>query len=279
MGNAYAKGVALSFGLLACTVSVHNALDKAKSGNKLICTGTNDKAHTASQVTQANKCATCGEIGYTQIKKGRPVEGGFVVITAEESTQAASDAMLGKRVSALTAHPAEPLEASTVPGEKLYYLTPDPGSDVPYAALVALVTRHPELAFVSLWTPSSRASQFRLVVREGVLAMQERVRQENVRSVPTVTAEAPEAMIAMAEQVLALPGFVIDYDASTYADTYEANIAAIVAAKEVTPGESSTPTASVTALPTAASNAMAALQAMLDAANVTPITKRRKKAS
>ncbi len=275
---ALAKGVALTFGLVSCPVSVYNALDKAVSGNKQVCTGPAGEEHAVALVTQANTCASCGTVPYTQIKKGRPVDGGYVIITEAEATEASAEASIWKRRSDLTAHAAEEVESTTTPGEKLYYLVPEAGAEVPYAVLAHLVSAHPELAFVSLWTPRSRAGQFRLLVRQGVLTWQERVRQENVRSVPEVTAEAPEAMIGMAEQVLGLPGMIITYDAATYADTYEAKIAEIVAAKDVLVGD--TPLDTPSAAPAVATSAMAALQAMLDAAKAeAPPKKARKSAT
>lgn len=283
--SALRKGVALSFGLMAANVSVHSAIEKSKSGNKNCCEGVQGKdPHPLQPISSVNRCLVCqDDVPYGEIVKGREVEGGFVKVEAEEIVEASVDAVALKKRTALTPSPTEQVEAQTVPGEKLYYLTPDPGAETTYAAMRHLVETHPELTFMSLWTPSSRATQFALKVREGCLVMQERVRQENVRAVPPVEAEAPEAMLKMADQVLGLEGIVQDYDPATYTDTYEQKIADIIATKTPVAGqmEIATPGVNTPSTAVAGMDALAAMLANAEASNRKPAKKAaaRKKAS
>lgn len=271
---AIASKVALTFGLVTINVAVHNALDKPKSGNKLVCTGTG-KEHPLSLIRQVHTCAECGEVPYTALKRARPVADGLVLLEDEEIAEARTDSLATKTATALSPHPSEQVESTTVPGSAMYYLMPNPGFESAYAIVATLVAAHPELAFMSLWTPRTRTGQFLLRSVDGVLVWQERVRQENVRSRPEVSADAPAPMVAMAEQVLSLPGVVSDYDPTTYADTFEQKIAAVAAAKA--PVSVAAPSPDGQAPPVVASDAMSALQAMLDAAKPAPKAKAKSK--
>lgn len=270
-----AKSVTLSFGLMSTDVSVHSALDKEKSGNKLVCVGgftgvdpktskpVEHQAHDPRPIGQVNVCTSCDDIvPYTSLQKARPVGDGFVLLTEDEVTEAKVDVLKLKKATSVTPHPTEQVDMSTAPGEKLYYLLPNPGAQQTYAAFVYLVENHPEYTFMQLWTPRSRAGQFALKVKDGCLVWQERERAENIRPVPEVEAEAPAPMLKMADQVLELEGVVTDYDPATYEDTYERKIADIIATKEVISGESVITTPGVS-VPTSAVAGMDALAKML----------------
>lgn len=261
-----ASGVSLSFGLLTCTVSMSSAVEP-KVSNTNVCTGTDAHGeHAVAKVGSRNTCPECGDIAYTDIKKARKVGDGYVLLTEEDLAAVAGDpaaAERSKKTAALTAHPAENVDLRTTTGEKLYYLTPATGSEDSYATLFALVRSHPELVFLAQWTPRSKTGTFALKAFQGTLCFQERERAESIRQAPAVPTEAPPALLAMAEQVLALPGLVVEYDPATYADSYEQKIAEIVAAK--TPTSLIVPDAPAGA-PAVQGNAMDALQAMLAAA-------------
>lgn len=261
--HALAKGVKLAFGLVGCTVTLYNAIEPDKSGNVTICQGPDsENEHPPIKLRYPKVCEKCGEIPQEQVRKAQVVGDEFIPLTDEEIAGARESDLELKKLAGLTPHPAAAVDESTVPGEKLYYLVPEGSADV-YAAMRHLVVAHPELAWMLRWTPRSRASQFRLVAFGEVLAFQERVHPDNVRSRPEVDAPDNPALIAMAEQVLALPGMVTDYDPETYADKYGEKIAALVASK--TPVAGVTPLVAPSATPVAASDAMAALQAMLNA--------------
>lgn len=258
-----ASGVSLSFGLLSCTVSMTSAVE-AKVSNTNVCTGVGSE-HAITKTSLTTSCPTCGPLAHTDIKKARKVGDGYVLLTDEDLAEVAGDpeqAARLKKTASLTAHPAEGIDIKTVPGEKLYYLTPATGSEPAYATLYTLVERHPELVFLAQWTPRSKSATFALKAFQGALCFQERERAENIRQAPEVPTEAPEALVAMAEQVLTLPGLIVDYDPATYADTFEQKIAEIVATK--TPTSLIVPDAPEGA-PATTGNAMEALQAMLAA--------------
>ena len=282
--------ISLSFGLINAGVSVHNALEP-KVSNKSVCTGsiptvdahgvtgvTGD--HAPRKINQVQRCTTCAEnVPYAEIKKAREVPGGFVLLDVEEIKGAKADNEKHKKLASLTPHPAPDVEAGTVPGEKLYYLTPEAGAEQAYAVLHHLVHTHTELTFMTLWVPRSAVGVFALRTRGDVLVLQERVPAAATKAAPAITADAPAPLLAMADQFLTIDGVVTDFDAAAYADTYEANIQKIIASKVPVPA---TPDA---ATPVVASGGdlMANLAAQIAAAgNVTAITKKkspRKKAA
>lgn len=279
---ALKKGVAFSVGLVTVSCSINGATEKA-AGNVTVCCGTDPaKPHDPQRISQVRRCADCGDVPYTALKKAREVPTGLVLLEDDEIVEAKGDAEKYKTQVALTPHPAATVYARTAPGEKAYYVTPDPGHEVAYDVLRTMIGNHPELAFVGQWTPRSNAGQFRVTVREGCLMMTELVREQQVKTPPVVTAEAPEAMRAMAEQVLLLPDVVQDYDPDTYADRYEERIQALLATKQVvSAGGTATPTPSAPSIPASQQAAMDALSAMLAAAAPAPAKAKtpRKKAS
>lgn len=259
--RSIASGVALQFGLISASVSMTSALDKAAatSGNVQVC----DAGHDARRISQPKVCPECGEVPFQQLKKARPVEGGLVVLEEEDLVELSKDAERFKKAASVSAHPAEQVEVLTTAGEKMYFLTPDKGHEAGYAALLGLVDAHPDLAFMTQWTPRSASAQFRLRSYKGALVFQERTRAGTVRDAPDVTLGDNSALIAMAEQFLAMPGLIVDYDPETYADKTEERLAAILATKEVVAvaGEQVS-----TVTPEAVDDLMAKLQAHLAAA-------------
>lgn len=269
MATNVATGVALSLGLITASVSVQSARPPKTrgTGNVMVC----DAGHDAAQITQPPTCPDCGPVPYQQLKKARPVDGGLVVLEAEEISEAAVDVLKYKKRAAVTAHPAEQVEALTAAGEKFYYLLPDAGHEAAYGTLLALVVNHPELAFVTQWTPRSAMGQFRLMQYEGALCFQERTNGSGLRDAPSLDLEVNAQLVAMAEQVLKLT--TAPYDPETYRDTYEERIAAIVAGK--------TPVAatkeSTSALPV--DDLMERLRAQLEELDAPKKTPRRKPAA
>ena len=275
--RSVASGVALNLGLISTSVTLFSALDKTASGNVLVC----DNGHPAARIRAPHVCDTCkGEVPVAQLKKARLVEGGLVVLDAEDLVRLNAGAEAHKKKATVTAHPAGQVGVLTTAGEKMYFLTPMTGHEMTYATLLAMVAHHDDLAFMTLWTPRSAASQFQLRAYNGVLVLQERTRAGDVRAVPQLTLDTNDELIAVAEQIL--PALVTDYDPVTYADTSSAVLAEIIKGKEVVP---TSETEVVPAVPV--SDLLAKLRAQLAAAPAatpaaakkTATAKRRTKAS
>lgn len=232
MARSIASGVALNFGLISTAVSMFSAVDKSTgSGNVLVCDGNGN--HDATRIRQPHTCASCGEVPSQQLKKARPVEGGLVILTEEDLSVLNETAVQFKKKASVTAHPAAQVEVLTGVGEKMYYLTPEKGHEATYTTLMALVHAHPELAFMTQWTPRSAVSQFQLRAFNGVLIFQERLRAGQVRETPEVPLDHNEELIGLAEAVLAMSTSVSDYDPQTYADKSAETLAVLLAGREV----------------------------------------------
>lgn len=258
---AVAKNVTLSFGLLSCNVTVTSAIEP-KPTNKNVCTGTNGHAeHPPVPLAQKLHCPLCGEVPYQGVRKAREVAGGLVLLEAAEMAAAKGDPSALKKRAAMTPHPSSQVELETMTSGKVYHLAPEPGGEVTYTVLRDLLDAHPELAFVCQWTPRSSAGLYQVRVHNQVLVFQERVRPGALREAPVLVAPVmPTGLAGMAEMFLNLPDVVTPFQADTYVDTYEANLAALIAPKVV----SAMPAApKLTVVPTHPSDAMAALEAML----------------
>jgi non-homologous end joining protein Ku len=274
---AVAKGVALSLGLVTASVSIYSAIEPTKTGNKNCCVGTAGAEHDPTPISQVNRCATCDrDVPYGDIVKAHPVGDGFVVLEDTDIESAKADATAMKKVAAMAPKLAAEVEVTMASGEKLYHLVPELGHETTYAILRHLVREHPELAFMVQWTPRSNAGTFRVLHRDGVLMLSERVIPGRIKATPEVKAEAPEAMLAMGEQILALPGVVTDFDPETYTDKYAENLAAIIATKQIV-AAGGTATVSAPSMPAGQQNAMAALEAMLAAAAPAPAPAKAKR--
>lgn len=270
------KNVALSFSLLTATVNVLSAL-VPKERNVTVCTGAGGHpAHDPVRIRQENQCSQCGTVAFHELQKAREVSDGLILLTADDITEAAVDATQWKAKMSLTPHPSADVEVATAPGGKAYYLEPVAGHEQNYGVLMHMISEHPELAFITRWTPRSSMGVYRLSVHEGALLMQERVAGDKVQPAPTfAAAEVPDALLGMAEQVLGLDGVIAPFDLATYRDTAEDKIAAIVASRTAQveiPRDGVGGTA-----PAPVKDAMSALQEMLQASAPAPAKKAPRK--
>ena len=272
---AVAKAVALNLGLVSCSVAVHGALEPAPK-NVTVCTGIDGAEHDPTRIHMKRFCAQCGEVPYDQIRKAREVPDGLVLLTDEDLEEVKADATAFKARMDLTPHPVEQVEVGTAPGDKAYYLVPNAGGEGVYAVFTRLVENHPELAFLTRFTPRSNMGVFQLRVHDGALFLQERIQGDKIKPAPAFTLpDAEQQWLTMAEQVLTLPGIVSDFDLATYRNTAEDKLREIVSARTAVQeavtalegGSSPTPT-----------DPMAALQAMLDAAKDQAKTPRKRAA-
>lgn len=268
---AVRSSVNLTFGVMACTVAVHSAV-VTKQANVIVCTGRTAELHEATRIYETKNCPVCGVVHMDSLDKARKTPEGLVLLEPEDLTEIATDAAEYKDRMAMTPHPALDVEVGTVAGSKAYHLVPNRGHQDSYAALVSLLHEHPELAFVTKWTPRSNMAVFRVLSDGTSLFAQERIAGDALHPVPDIlpaTEAMAQALAGMAEQVLQLPDVVQPFTLEQYRDETEDRIAALVASR--TPVPDSKP--GTKAAPPVTSDAMlAALQAQLDAAKATTAT-------
>lgn len=236
MGTFSRKGLTLSLGLVSETVRLTGAIDNStKQDLKSICVGAEKQEHPATAIKSQYVCETCGPIiNRDTLLKGRPSGDGWAVVAPEEVKQLrdATGAEFKKTV-ALTAHPADQVLTSTVATGSLYYLEPDSSGDR-FAIIRDLIADNPQYAFVAQYTVSSRVAMYVAHVKGDAIMLEQRQAMTNVKQPPQIEAEANQAMLQMAEQLLGQ--MVNDFDPISYADTYTSQLAEMLSNADVVEG-------------------------------------------
>lgn len=217
--------ITLTFGLISFAAKLDKATETPVE-MKNLCIGSNGQpAHDPKPLTAPRKCAECGEItDYSGVVKGIKSGTTYAITTQDEVAEAKlQNVAQYKGKVAMVPHPVADFEAHTAPGKSLYYVTPDPAAADHYRLIVQLVKSHPELAFVSLYTPRSAAGLYQVKVRDDVLVLEERTRGQAMKVAPVVGGTSNAQLYQMLEGVLAT--FVQPYDPDAYEDTYAAAIA------------------------------------------------------
>lgn len=254
------KGLTLAFGLISTQVRLTGAVEKDTTPRlNTLCVGDEKgSAHAPRPIKQGYTCEDCGPLtDKTVLKKGKPAGDGYVIVDAEEVTKARTDTGAEfKKSIKFTAHKAADVIEGTAPNGTLYYLAPEGSADA-YSLLRDLIAKHPEVAFVALYTVSSRVGMYVARVHGDAIVLEGRYRESELKAAPDFD-QAPvnEQLYGMAEQFL--DGMVTDFNADEYADKYTERINAML--------EASTPVAAA-AMETESGGVgvdlMAALQAEL----------------
>lgn len=228
-----ARKIKITFGLLTIEARRESATQSAATMSNL-CQGQPGKAaHDPLPVKAPRRCDGCGEItDPSALVKGVKSGSTYTIVDSEELATAKEEyAGQHKGEIKLVPHPASDFLTATAPGDKLDFITPeDAGGADRYQLMVRLVASHPELAFAGLFTPMSKTDLWMLQVRDGVLVMQNRVREQAIKAAPSVGGEVNEALYAMLDG--SLDQFVVPYDPEAYEDRYAVAVAAMVAKGE-----------------------------------------------
>lgn len=220
-----ARNISISYGLLSFAGKLDGAREKPPETRNL-CKGQPGKnGHDPMLLVQPSQCPDCGPIAdFSVIVKGVKQGNTYAIITQDQVKDAkveTSSASKGK--ASFVTHRAADFMAKTAAGAALYYVTPAPGNEDLYQLLTALVAAHPELAFTSLYTPVSKEALYVLSVREGVLCMEERTREQNLKPAPATGGDVNQPMFDLLEATL--DKMTMPYDPDTYADTYAVKLA------------------------------------------------------
>lgn len=241
---AAARKLRIEFGLMNLSCRREGAVETTVE-LKNLCIGAEGNAHDPMPLKQnPSFCPTCAE---GRVVKGHGSKDSWTILTSEqvEALQNNKQEFSEHQSLKLVAHPAADFLTATAPGEGVYYVTPEPNEADHYALLVSLIQRHPELTFAGLLSLSTggKAKLWALTVREGVLVLTERVREQALRPVPAPVGEVDEKLLAMVEG--ALEHFTTPYSAEDYEDRYEAAVREAVDAGEAVTSDGATPVAKV----------------------------------
>ncbi len=227
-----ARKVTVQFGLLSIPAKLEKATE-TKPSYVNMCEGQpGHDPHPALPVKMPKTCAVCDEIvDHTVLVKG--VKQGSTYAKVDQTAMAEAKAEYAKDykgVVNLIAHPMAEFQANTAPGESINYVIPESDAAAGhYQLLRKLVENHPELAFASLYTPVSATNLFWLTVREGVLVLQQRVRTQELKPVPSIGGDVNDQLFGLLEATLeATP-----YDPAAYEDKYAVAVQALADAAEV----------------------------------------------
>jgi non-homologous end joining protein Ku len=233
---AYRKGLVLSFGLVNVIVTLDGAVGKEESLTT-VCCGPSGAEHAPTQISQVRKCSTCGEVSYGDLKKAEKVGADFRVVDQQEVAAVAEQALgATKKMLTLTVHDSAEVNTNTLQGESVYYVAPDGVAQVgAYSLLLDAVTRHPDKAFLTEYTPTSRASLWQLKAFQGSLVIEQRVWPEQVKAAPSTGAIEPDAGLqTQLDQVIG--AMVKPFDPSAYRNDYAAALGQLLAGKEIVSG-------------------------------------------
>lgn len=262
-----ARNITLNLSLLSVACKTDPATIRRESMSNL-CLGQPGKAaHDATPLTMPKTCAHCGPItDFAALKKGIKQGSTYAVVTQEEVAEAKKDTSEQfKGKIDLVPHPAADFLTATGQGKALNYITPATGSEDHYQLLVKIVEDHPELVFAGQHTPSSAVGLFRLAVRDGVLLMEERTREQSMKPTPTVSGSLNQPLYDLLEATL--DKMVQPYDPDTYEDTYAIAVAqmAIDAQDTVSVGTAGPKTTTTATVPASDADLMAKLKALSEA--------------
>lgn len=227
------KTFALAFGLMSVTVKPDVAKISTPS-LAYLCTGQpGHDEHAPSPRRQPPVCEVCGPItDATVLKRGVKSGRTYTLVDGEAAVEAKeSYASTYTAALSIVPHPAVDFLAETGQGDTVHYLTPTDASQADHYALLAkLIGEHPELAFVGLYTPSTATSLYHLTVRDGVIVMLKRTREQQMKPLPSVGGNVNGALYDMLDGTLGM--FVTDYDPADYEDTYASTVIDLIAAGE-----------------------------------------------
>lgn len=234
----YRKALAFQFGGLPCIVDLYNATVSQESLSN-VCEGpAGGPAHAPAGIHNHPSCDVCGNNDETTWKKGRKEGDDYTVVDVSEVKTLRENAIGGtKDTLTVFAHPAPDVHNSMQHGKGTYQVKPHKEAfRESYSAIVDTIKRHPERAFLLMWTPLTRTNVYELTVDSNDnLLMTERVRTEDVAVVNEPVLPIDPANQA-AVDAMVLPNMSKPYDPATYADTFKADLDALIASRQGQPG-------------------------------------------
>jgi len=275
---AFRKGLVLTFGLVNVIVALNSATESEDSLTT-VCVGGAGSApsHAPSPIKQRRTCSHCGDIAWNDVKKAQKVGSDQYVVVEQEEVKAVADANVGvtKKMLTLTVHDSDEVAASTVPGTSVYYVEPDGAAQLgAYSLLLDAVERHPEMAFLTTYTPTSKQSMFQLRAFNGALVLQQVRWPEQVLAAPNTGAVTPDDGLKVQMDMI-LSSIVKPFEPSAYQDDYKRALAALLATKTAVTGDAPVKSkADKSVAATGVVDLSAQLAAMLG--NVAPATPARK---
>lgn len=274
---AFRKGLVLSFGLVNVIVALNGATE-SEDTLTTVCCGPSASSHVPTPITQERKCTTCGVVSYADLKKARKTGTDQYQVIEQTEVKAVAEQAAGvtKKMLTLTVHDSDEVFASTMQGESVYYVEPDGVAQVGgYSLLLDAVQRHPEFAFLTTFTPTSKQGMYQLKAFGDSLVLASLRWPEAVRPVPNTGAVTPDDGLKVQMDML-LTSMVQPFEPAAYKDDYKLALNALIASKQAVAGVA--PDKPAKADKTVAATGLVDLSASLAAmlGNVAPATPAKK---
>lgn len=281
---AFRKAITLQLGLIVASVDLNSSIEK-EAANHIVCVGSTETPHVATQVKQRTACPDCDNDGKdvgSEFEKVAASTEGAVLLSLEEIAAAKAEAVgdSNKKIE-LSWHPVEQVRTQNIPSGGVYFLTPSN----PYVTQLVdhfkdAMLRNPQLAFLGTFSPQGRPNLYEFRLFGESIIMVQLARAEDVK----VLNQPIGALIPAYQEVLAaVLATATEYDPQAYADGVKVRMAALAATKATAEGvvlsKSSSKSAAVAPVIDLAAQMQAQLAALTKPtkAKVTPIRKPRKK--
>ena len=238
MGRAYRKDVTIAFGQILIPVNLTSAVSREESLSNVCCGVPGQPTHDTAGIRNNPACPVCGNQDATTWFKGRRDGEDWIVVDAGEVGQLKAEAIGGtKDLMRVGAHPVAEVRSRTANAKGCYQLSPSKEAlRSYYSGIVDTIKRHPELAFLTLWSPTvQRTNLYEILVQDDALVMAERVRSENL-----VLEVQPLTPVGASEQQaidsFVLPAMTSTFDPAVYADQFKAKLETLLASRQGQPG-------------------------------------------
>lgn len=238
MGRAYRTGVTIAFGPILIQVNLTNAVKREESLSNVCCGAPNQPAHDPAGIRNNPACPVCGNQAYATFHKGKKDGENFVVVATTEVDQIKAEAIGGtKDVMMIRHHPVGDVRSRTTSAKGCYQLSPSKEAlRSYYSGIVDTIKRHPERAFLTLWSPTvNRTNMYELLVQDDALILAERVRAEDL-----VIEVQPLTPVDVQQQQgidsFVLPAMEAPFDPLDYADQFRTKLDALIASRQGQPG-------------------------------------------
>lgn len=221
-----AFNIQVNFGLLSIPGKYEKATETAVEMKNLCLGQSGHGVHDAKPLIAPKQCPECGPItDFTTIAKGIKQGSAYAIVTQEDVKEAViQNAEQYKHKIDIVPHPADEFLTFNAPSGSLYYITPTPGAEGHYALLLKLVTDHGgEFVFAGLHTIRTAANLWMLVVRNGVLCMQQMTRGQALKPAPQVDDDVNQPLYDLLEATL--PTMAVEFNPDTYEDKYALAVA------------------------------------------------------
>lgn len=217
-------------------VRIEPAIESESSDRFTVCTGQVEGTHPPSRTKQSNSCPVCqrthsSAFGFTQ--RGIEVGDQIVVLSTEELEAASGTPRTGQKDTPpveLAFHSREKVYASTVAGDSVQNIFPQPGNEQLYLVVREALRLNPDLVVAMIWAPRTANALWVIEAVGDRLVASKRCWPEQVRAVPA-TPVVPYLDEEVDWMGNLMRTYTEDFDLSVYSDQAKVKVKDLVASR------------------------------------------------